>query len=67
MRVLKKKNPTHVEKKIPSNKTAQSTRNLGDNNLGGINIFKQEFWDIKSHFESKTEKSWQTWTIKSKV
>ena len=54
MRVLQKKKSSTLEK-IPSNKTAWSTRNPGDNNLGGINILKQEFWDMKSHFESKIE------------
>lgn len=62
-----KKNPTDIKRKISSNKSAWSTRNLGDNTLGGINILKQEFGDMKSHFESKIEKLWQTQTIKSKV
>ena len=57
MRVLqKKKKPTDVKKKILSNKSARSTRNLTDNTLGGINILEQEFGDIKSHFESKIKK-----------
>lgn len=55
MRVLQKKKKSSTLEKIPSNKTAWSTRNPGDNNLGGINILKQEFWDMKSHFESKIE------------
>ena len=57
MRVLQKKNPTHVYRKISSNKTAWSTRNLGDNTLGGINILTQtRIWGYEKPLWVKNRK-----------